>query len=322
MPKNSPTSSSSSPSNAANGSHGHTQTSKNVVILTNKFASNENEKISSDKIYESNKAYEEIMASRHNGHHTHHQSQSIQSNMSTPSGVNSNPLESTGNMVGYLDDEPHNPNDITDLKHVPEIKRAIFEEDENYSYDTTSSSIFNIDIKNLEFFDKLGSGCFGSVSRGLYKIKDKNGKLTTEMPVAIKTLNVDEADDSKSEIRKEAEIMSKLNFPHIIKFIGMCSNKANCIMIVLELAKLGPLHKYLRTHKDMPMRSIVKICYQVALAMEYLAKKNLVHRDLAARNVLLVSEDLAKVSDFGMSRSMNDSLYYPSKTQGKWPLKW
>lgn len=262
---------------------------------------------SSEVIYDSNRMYEELL-------HKYHQNLS---NLNSNNDMSSNVATSNG----YLDDEPHNPNDITDLKHVPEVKRAIFEEDENYAYDTAGSHIFNIDIKSLELFDKLGSGCFGSVSRGLYKVRDRSGTLVTEMPVAIKTLNVDEGDDSKSEIRKEAEIMSKLNFPHIIKFIGMCT-KANCIMIVLELAKLGPLHKYLRIHKEMQMKKIVKICYQVALAMDYLSKQNLVHRDLAARNVLLVTEELAKVSDFGMSRKMNESLYYPSKTQGKWPLKW
>jgi serine/threonine protein kinase len=56
--------------------------------------------------------------------------------------------------------------------------------------------------------------------------------------------------------------------------------------------------------------------------MEYLASKNLVHRDLAARNVLLVSEELAKVSDFGMSRKMDENKYYETHSQGKWPLKW
>jgi hypothetical protein len=45
----------------------------------------------------------------------------------------------------------------------------------------------------------------------------------------------------------------------------------------------------------MPMLKIIKTCYQVSIAMEYLSSKNLVHRDLAARNVLIVSENLAKV---------------------------
>jgi serine/threonine protein kinase len=217
----------------------------------------------------------------------------------------------------YVDDEPHNPNDVTDLKNIPEIKRSLFENEENYEYESLPS--YTIDLKDLVTYDKLGSGCFGSVYRGTYKLRF--GRNVQEIPVAIKQLNID-TEESKKEITKEAELMKSLNNPHIVKFIGMCFDGSS-LRIVLELAKLGPLHKYLRTHKDeMSMTKIVKICYQVAVAMEYLSSKGLVHRDLAARNVLLVSEDLSKVSDFGMSRKMDENKYYETHSQGKWPLKW
>lgn len=225
-----------------------------------------------------------------------------------------------GGGIPYVDDEPNNPNDVTNLQGIPEPKRSLFANEENYEYDALPAHTIN--PRDLVFYDKLGSGCFGCVHRGTYKCRQNgSSRLVHEIPVAIKQLNID-SDESKREISKEADLMRSLNNPYIVKFIGMCFHQNGSLMIVLELAKLGPLHKYLRVHREMSMMRICKICYQVALAMQYLASKNLVHRDLAARNVLLVSEDLAKVSDFGMSRRMGENKYYETHSQGKWPLKW
>ena len=46
-------------------------------------------------------------------------------------------------------------------------------------------------------------------------------------------------------------------------------------------------------------------------------------QDLAARNVLVASNDCAKISDFGLSRVMNDAKeYYRAERKGRWPIKW
>jgi len=131
-------------------------------------------------------------------------------------------------------------NDVTDLSKLPDSKRALFEDEENYEYDSLSA--YTINLKDLVTYDKLGSGCFGSVHRGTYKLKDKKNKTEIEIPVAIKQLNID-SDESRQEIIKEADIMKSLKNPHIIKFIGMCFDQTNGrLMIVLELAKLGEVY--------------------------------------------------------------------------------
>ena len=101
------------------------------------------------------------------------------------------------------------------------------------------------------------------------------------------------------------------------------ANSNNNFMIVLELAKLGAFGNYLRSHTDMKLVKIIKILYQISSAMEYLHNIHIVHRDLAARNVLLASDELGKISDFGMSKKLklsdkNESFYYYSRKQEKW----
>lgn len=55
------------------------------------------------------------------------------------------------------------------------------------------------------------------------------------------------------------------------------------------------------------MPRLLEFLSDVASAMEYLGALGVLHRDLAARNVLITSNDVAKVADFGMGRRANGS---------------
>ena len=52
-----------------------------------------------------------------------------------------------------------------------------------------------------------------------------------------------------------------------------------------------------------------------------MASKDIVHRDLAARNVLVGYDKIVKISDFGLSRNVNQELVYVANTNRKLPLK-
>lgn len=133
---------------------------------------------------------------------------------------------------------------------------------------------------------------------------------------------------------KEALTMTLLDHRHIVRLIGIC--EGDPFMLVMELAPLGPLNKYLAQLDDderngdgdldgnghdnkgpnATIEMIVQLMLQVASAMEYLESRNYVHRDLAARNILLVNERFAKVSDFGMSIALGMGQEYYKVNRG------
>lgn len=182
-------------------------------------------------------------------------------------------------------------------------------------YHNAFKGIKALDISRLTLENKLGQGNFGSVLKGIYTVSNGN-----KIEVAVKQLKTEGA-AQKSEIEHEARIMMKLDHPYIVRMIGMCHQAT--MMLVMELAANGPLHKYLRKHKGLSPRQILIMMLQVSEGMAYLDSMHFVHRDLAARNVLVVNDNFVKISDFGMSRAMgvgND--YYKAERAGKWPLKW
>jgi len=56
---------------------------------------------------------------------------------------------------------------------------------------------------------------------------------------------------------------------------------------------------------------------------EYLASKGIVHRDLAARNILVSDTLVAKIADFGLSRTLiYQNRYYQAQGSRRLPLRW
>ncbi|XP_011902297.1 PREDICTED: tyrosine-protein kinase SYK [Cercocebus atys] len=163
---------------------------------------------------------------------------------------------------------------------------------------------------------RTGSGNFGTVKKGYYQMKK------VVKTVAVKILK-NEANDPalKDELLAEANVMQQLDNPYIVRMIGIC--EAESWMLVMEMAELGPLNKYLQQNRHVKDKNIIELVHQVSMGMKYLEECNFVHRDLAARNVLLVTQHYAKISDFGLSKALRaDENYYKAQTHGKWPVKW
>uniref|UniRef100_G1PNQ8 Tyrosine-protein kinase n=1 Tax=Myotis lucifugus TaxID=59463 RepID=G1PNQ8_MYOLU len=84
---------------------------------------------------------------------------------------------------------------------------------------------------------ELGCGNFGSVRQGVYRMRKK------QIDVAIKVLKHSTEKADKDEMMREAQIMHQLDNPYIVRLIGVC--QAEALMLIMEMAGGGPLHKFL-----------------------------------------------------------------------------
>ncbi|XP_071744242.1 focal adhesion kinase 1 isoform X4 [Lepeophtheirus salmonis] len=186
-------------------------------------------------------------------------------------------------------------------------------DDEEGDYSSPSRD-YEIDRSKVDLHDIIGEGQFGDVHRGIYK--SRNGVLN----VAVKTCKVDSDTNMAEKFLEEAYIMQQFDHQHIIKLIGICSSPP--IWIVMELARLGELRAYLQNNKHrLDLSHLILYSHQLSTALSYLESKKFVHRDIAARNVLVSSENVVKLADFGLSRWIEHNSYYKA-SRGKLPIKW
>ncbi|XP_054021729.1 ephrin type-A receptor 6 isoform X1 [Dryobates pubescens] len=96
------------------------------------------------------------------------------------------------------------------------------------------------------------------------------------------------------------------------------------IMIVVEYMENGSLDSFLRKHDGhFTVIQLVGMLRGIASGMKYLSDMGYVHRDLAARNILVNSNLMCKVSDFGLSRVLEDDPEAAYTTSGgKIPIRW
>uniref|UniRef100_A0A671Y9B7 receptor protein-tyrosine kinase n=1 Tax=Sparus aurata TaxID=8175 RepID=A0A671Y9B7_SPAAU len=177
-----------------------------------------------------------------------------------------------------------------------------------------------IDPSCVKIEEVIGSGEFGEVYKGRLKPVGKK-----EIPVAIKTLKVGYSERQRRDFLSEASIMGQFDQPNIIRLEGVVT-KSRPTMIITEFMENGALDSFLRQNDgQFPVIQLVGMLRGIASGMRYLAEMSYVHRDLAARNILVNSNLVCKVSDFGLSRYLEDDTSDPTYTSslgGKIPVRW
>uniref|UniRef100_A0A8C2Z3I4 receptor protein-tyrosine kinase n=1 Tax=Cyclopterus lumpus TaxID=8103 RepID=A0A8C2Z3I4_CYCLU len=175
-----------------------------------------------------------------------------------------------------------------------------------------------IDASNIRIERVIGAGEFGEVCSGRLRVQGKR-----EIYVAIKSLKAGYSDKQRKDFLSEASIMGQFDHPNIIRLEGVVT-RCKPVMIITEFMENGSLDTFLKKHDgQFTVIQLVGMLRGIASGMKYLSDMSYVHRDLAARNILVNSNLVCKVSDFGLSRVLEDDPEAAYTTRGgKIPIRW
>src|SRR5918911_4490299 len=145
----------------------------------------------------------------------------------------------------------------------------------------------------------VGSGGMSTVYRAFDTV--------LERPVAIKLMHREIAGDSGQleRFRREARAVAQLNHPHIVQIID-AGEEDDTPYIVFEYVEGETLKQRIRRLGRLGVPEALAYAIEVARALHAAHERHIVHRDVKPQNVLIDAEGSAKVTDFGIARTLDE----------------
>lgn len=154
-------------------------------------------------------------------------------------------------------------------------------------------------LNSYKVIEKLGAGGMGVV----YKALDT--RLQRTVALKFLSLEADSSRDFRSRLMEEARAASALDHPNIGTIYGIEEAPDGQMFIVMAYYEGQTLANKLRG--PLPSGEAVAIALQVARGLAEAHAHHVVHRDIKPSNVILTSQGLIKIVDFGLARVLSSA---------------
>ena len=162
-------------------------------------------------------------------------------------------------------------------------------------------------MENYHVLHPIGEGSFGKVFKG----RRKNSGQT----VAIKFISKrGKSEKDLANFRQEIQIMKKLHHENIILLLDSFETPSEFCLIT-EFGQ-GELFEILEDDKNLPESEIRKLAQQLVQALYYLHSNRIIHRDMKPQNILISSNGVIKLCDFGFARAMSSNTMVLKSLKG------
>lgn len=151
-----------------------------------------------------------------------------------------------------------------------------------------------------ELLERIGGGGMAVVYKARCQLLDRF--------VAIKILRPEFINDEEfvKRFRIEAQAAASLSHPNIVSIFDV-GREDNIHYIVMEYIDGVTLKEHISKVGFLPWKKAVGIAIQICSAIEQAHRNHIVHRDIKPHNIMLTSEGIAKVTDFGIARAVSAS---------------
>jgi len=156
-------------------------------------------------------------------------------------------------------------------------------------------------IGNYELLERIGSGGMGEVYRARHVLLGKT--------VAIKVLPDSFAEDELAVKRfeRELKLIGSMSHPNIVQALG-AEQIDGKFLLVMEFIEGMNLQQFIAAGKKMSVVEALAVVRQVAAGLQHAHERKIIHRDIKPANIMLATDGIAKILDFGLGKFYDEML--------------